>query len=103
MSRQAALAAIAAMLFLAPKPENAITKVGEIVLASNERAIAVGFEWLNAYVSLFGDGIQCVVDVSNQSSPQAGPTFNPKFGDQWGENIVYQGSFVSGHRFGGAG
>ena len=78
-----------------------ISKVGEVVLAQNESARGVSFEWPYAYVSLFNDGVQWVVDLTNPFSPTPVTSFNPAFGDQWNENFVQKGRLVCGHRFGG--
>ncbi len=90
-----------AFLFQSPQASAVITKVGEEVLAANESARGVDFEWPYAYVSLFTDGIQRKVDVTLPNWPTTVTSFNPDYGDQWGENIVYNGMLVCGHRYGG--
>jgi hypothetical protein len=74
------------------------TKVAEVILAPNESARGVDFEWPNAYVSLFTNGEQRVIDLNTFTQVAA---FNPNYGDQWAEAIVVAGDFISGHRFGG--
>jgi hypothetical protein len=78
-----------------------ISKVGEVTLAPNESARGVSYEWPYAYVSLFDDGIQWKVDLSNPALPVAVTSFNPSFGDAWNENFYTQGMLVCGHRYGG--
>ncbi len=87
---------------LAPySPAQNPTKVGEIILATNESARGVSFEWPHAYVGQFTDGIQYKVDISNVNNPLLVTTFNPSWGDEWNENFLYQGLLFTGHRFGG--
>lgn len=98
----APLVALALGLGPGAEPSRAqLTKVGEIVLASNEKATGVSVEGVTAVASLFTDGEQRIVDLTNPANPTLTTGFNPVFGDQWNENITRSGTFVNGLRFGG--
>jgi len=97
----AALVLAGGLVLLAPQASAQLTKVSEVILASNEDAVGVSFEWPNAFVSLKTDGTQWVIDLTNAFAPVTVSSFNPAFGDQWAENFVHKGSLVCGHRFGG--
>lgn len=76
-------------------------KVGEIVLATDESARGVSFEWPYAYVATFNDGWQHQVDLTDPANPLLVTKFNPSGGDVWNENLVFQGRLFAGFRFGG--
>lgn len=78
-----------------------LSKFGEVVLSTTDSAMGVALEGQTAFASLFTSGVQVVVDLSVLSTPSVLTTFNPAYGDQWNEPIVYGSKLVSGNRFGG--
>jgi hypothetical protein len=78
-----------------------LVKVGEITLAASDSARGVSFEYPFAYVSLYGNGMQYKVDVTNPAAPFLLATFNPAFGNQRGENVAAFNRVVSAHELGG--
>lgn len=78
-----------------------LNKVGEIVLAPNQRASGVTAFGQVAYVSLHDDGVTHTIDLTFPNAPTSITSFNPAFGDQFHENVVINGRLFCGHRFGG--
>lgn len=76
-------------------------KIGEVVLAPNERAVGVTAFGNTAYVSTFTDGVTYNVDLSTPNTPTVITSFNPAWGDQFNENFYFNGRLVTGNRFGG--
>ena len=92
---------IFSILLSAAVPATQLSKVGELKFASDFLATGVSLEGTRAHVSLFTGGVQWVVDCSNPASPVAVTSFNPAFGDQFGEHLYSANRMFMGHRFGG--
>ncbi|MBC8328152.1 MAG: hypothetical protein H8E31_05325, partial [Planctomycetes bacterium] len=95
------LALVGAALLLSSSATAQLFKVGEIVLAPNESARGVSFEYPFAYVSVYGSGVQYKVDLTTPTAPILLSSYNPAFGDQHGENVAAFDRVVTGHRLGG--
>jgi hypothetical protein len=101
MARSLCLISLLAASLLASPAAAQFVKIGEVVLAPNERAVGVTADGVTAHVSTYTDGVTYNVDFSVPTSPTVITSFNPAWGDQFNENYYFNGRVVMGNRFGG--
>lgn len=101
MARMLRIASVFAAGLLVGPAASQFTKIGEIVLAPNERAVGVTAERFVAHVSTFTNGITYNVNYTIPTALTLIANYNPLWGDQHNENFFLNGRVFSGHRFGG--
>ena len=84
-------------------PAQGPTLLSEIVLDPSTHSTGVTVSGDVAWCSLYADGVQVAVDVSNPGNPVLlrGGSFNPPYGDQWAEHFRSDDWLITGHRGGG--